>query len=71
MMTKVMMNTRSKEKTEEISHPKPDEKQTVCLNKGGGRYFLIHRLSQMKKRNPSKEMRNRMKEIDRLMLYSV
>ena len=46
------------------------EKQAVCIKKGGGRYFLIHRLSQMKKRNPNKEIRNRMKEIDRLMLYS-
>lgn len=61
----------TKEKTETGSNAQPIEKQAVCLNKGGGRYFLIHRLSQMKKRNPNKEIRNRMKEIDRLMLYSV
>ncbi|HZR46513.1 MAG TPA: hypothetical protein VFA47_07410 [Candidatus Manganitrophaceae bacterium] len=53
-----------------VSKDKPAEKQAVCLNKGGGRYFLVYRLSQMKKRNPNKEIRNRMKEIDRLMLYS-
>lgn len=70
MTTKVMMNTKFKAKIEAPSYAKPGEKQTVCLNKGGGRYFLIHRLSQMRKRNPNKEMRNRIKEIDRLMLYS-
>lgn len=60
----------TKEKTARVSNGKI-EKQAVCLKKGGGRYFLIHRLSQMKKRNPNKEIQNRMKEIDRLMLYSV
>jgi hypothetical protein len=60
-----------KEKTATASNAKPVEKQAVCMKKGGGRYFLIHRLSQMKKRNPNKEIQNRMKEIDRLMLYSV
>jgi len=60
----------TKEKTTMVSKDKPAEKQAVCLNKGGGRYFLVYRLSQMKKRNPNKEIRNRMKEIDRLMLYS-
>ena len=59
-----------KEKPETPARDKPIEKQAVCLNKGGGRYFLIHRISQMKKRNPNKEIKNRMKEIDRLMLYS-
>jgi hypothetical protein len=59
-----------KEKIETRSKEKSIDKQTTCLNKGGGRYFLIHRISQMKKRNPDKEIKNRMKEIDRLMLYS-
>ncbi len=70
MLIKGMFRIKSKEKTESPTMNNPTEIQAVCLNKGGGRYLLVHRLSQMKKRNPNKEMRNRMKEIDRLMLYS-
>lgn len=44
-------------------------KETSCLNRGGGRYFIIHRVSQFSKRNPDKEMRKRLKEIDRLTKY--
>lgn len=45
------------------------EKETSCLNRGGGRYFIIHRLSQFAKRNPNKEMRKRLKEIERFTMY--
>ena len=48
---------------------KQPERETSCLNRGGGRYFIIHRVSQFSKRNPSKEMRKRLKEIDRLSRY--
>ncbi|MDC4206380.1 MAG: hypothetical protein MPW14_18605 [Candidatus Manganitrophus sp.] len=45
------------------------ERETSCLNRGGGRYFIIHRVSQFAKRNPNKEMQKRLKEIDRLERY--
>lgn len=48
---------------------KPFERETSCLNREGGRYFIIHRVSQFAKRNPNKEMRKRLKEIDRLEKY--
>lgn len=46
------------------------EEPTLCLNTGEGRYFLIHRLSHMKKRNPRKEVEKRIKDIPRLTLHS-
>lgn len=52
-----------------LCRKKQCEKETSCLNRGGGRYFIVHRVSQFAKRNPSKEMRKRLKEIDRLTRY--
>lgn len=48
---------------------KPPERESSCLNRGGARYFIIHRVSQFAKRNPDKEMQKRLKEIDRLTRY--
>ncbi|MBI3805238.1 MAG: hypothetical protein HY282_15920 [Nitrospirae bacterium] len=45
-------------------------KETSCLNRGDGRYFIVHRVSQFAKRNPRKELRKRLKEIDRLSRYA-
>ncbi|GEM_PF-6475320 len=45
------------------------EKESSCLNRGGARFFIIHRISQFAKRNPNKEMGKRLKEIDRLTRY--
>ena len=45
-------------------------KETSCLNRGDGRYFIVHRVSQFAKRNPRKELRKRLKEIDRLSHYA-
>lgn len=45
------------------------ERETSCLNRGGGRYFIIHRVSQFAKRNPNKEMQKRLKEVERLERY--
>lgn len=48
---------------------KEPERETSCLNRDGGRYFIIHRVSQFAKRNPKKEMQKRLKEVDRLERY--
>ena len=63
MISKEPLNLKIREGTE--------EKQTLCLNIGEGRYFLVHRLSQIKKRNPQKEIRKRMKEIRRLTMNTL
>lgn len=49
---------------------KQPERETSCLNRGGGRYFIVHRVSQFAKRNPNKEMQRQLKEIDRLARYA-
>lgn len=62
MLLKEMPSTKRRKKL--------PERETSCLNRGGGRYFIIHRVSQFAKRNPNKEMRKRLKEIDRLTRYA-
>lgn len=65
-MLKEPFTARIKEKPKNTTKEEP----TLCLSTGKGRYFFIHRLSQIRKRNPNKEIRKRIKEIDSLMLYS-
>jgi hypothetical protein len=58
-----------KERPSAKPREKPFERETSCLNREGGRYFIIHRVSQFAKRNRTKEMCKRLKEVERMERY--